>query len=175
MIVKNPPAKAGNTGETVSIPESGRSLGEGNGNPLHYSCLENPMDEGAWWATVHGVTKSWTQLSKFMEFMDGYIASRPTFVPITLGHPHPVLRSLDMWTLTLLPSTTPEATPTPTNHRLSGRGVLYETTCKSVLLNSRECQLLFFFPFSLSLIHSAPPPPSPRPPNPFLLCAFLLP
>ena len=54
-----------------------------------------------------------------------------------------------MWTLTLLPSTTPEATPTPTNHRLSGRGVLYETTCKSVLLNSRECQLLFFFPFSL--------------------------
>ena len=39
------------------------TVGEGNGNPLHYSCLENPMDRGIWWATVHGVAKSWTQLS----------------------------------------------------------------------------------------------------------------
>ena len=45
------------------IPESGRSLGEGNGNPLQYSCLENPMDRGAWWATVHGVAKSQARLS----------------------------------------------------------------------------------------------------------------
>ena len=45
------------------IPGSGRSPGEGNGNPLQYSCLENPMNRGAWWATVHGVTKSWTRLS----------------------------------------------------------------------------------------------------------------
>ena len=44
---------------------SGSSPGEGNGNPLQYSCLENPMDGEAWWATVHGVTKSWTQLSDF--------------------------------------------------------------------------------------------------------------
>ena len=43
-----------------SIPGSGRSSGEGNGNPLQYSCLENPMDGGAWQATVHGVAKSWT-------------------------------------------------------------------------------------------------------------------
>ena len=43
----------------------GRSPGEGNGNPLQYSCLENPMDEGAWWATVHGVSKSRTRLSNF--------------------------------------------------------------------------------------------------------------
>ena len=43
----------------------GRSPGEGNGNPLQYSCLENPMDRGAWWATVHGVAKSWTLLSDF--------------------------------------------------------------------------------------------------------------
>jgi len=43
----------------------GRSPGEGNGNPLQYSCLENPMDGGAWWATVHRVTKSWTRLSNF--------------------------------------------------------------------------------------------------------------
>jgi len=45
------------------IPESGRSPGEGNGNPLQYSCLGNPMDRGAWKATVHGVAKNWTQLS----------------------------------------------------------------------------------------------------------------
>ena len=48
-----------------SIPGSGRSSGEGNGNPLQYSCLENPMDGGAWWAAVHGVTKSQTRLSDF--------------------------------------------------------------------------------------------------------------
>ena len=48
-----------------SIPGSGKSPGEGNGNPLQYSCLENPMDGEAWWATVHGVTKSRTQLSDF--------------------------------------------------------------------------------------------------------------
>ena len=48
-----------------SIPESGRFLGEGNGNPLQYSCLENPMDGGAWEAAVHGVAKSQTGLSDF--------------------------------------------------------------------------------------------------------------
>ena len=46
-----------NAGDLGSIPGSGRSPGEGNGNPLQYSCLENPMDKGVWWATVHGVTK----------------------------------------------------------------------------------------------------------------------
>ena len=50
--------------ELVSIPGSGRYPGEGNGNPLQYSCLENPMDSGAWWATVHGVAKSQTRLSE---------------------------------------------------------------------------------------------------------------
>ena len=49
-----------NVGDPGSIPGSERSPGEGNGNPLRYSCLENPMDRGSWWATVHGVTKSWT-------------------------------------------------------------------------------------------------------------------
>ena len=48
-----------------SIPGLGRSPAEGNGNPLQCSCLENPMDGGAWWATVHGVAKSWTRLSDF--------------------------------------------------------------------------------------------------------------
>ena len=52
-----------NAGDSVSILGLGRSPGEGNGNPLQYSCLENPMDRGAWWATVHGVAKSWTRLT----------------------------------------------------------------------------------------------------------------
>ena len=52
-MVKNPPANQ----ETGSIPGSGRSLGGGNGNPLQCSCLENPVDRGAWWATAHGVAK----------------------------------------------------------------------------------------------------------------------
>ena len=59
-VVKSPPD---NTGDGGSISGSGRSPGEGNGNPLQYSCLENPMDRGAWQATVNGVPKSWTQLS----------------------------------------------------------------------------------------------------------------
>ena len=53
-----------NAGDLGSIPGSGRSPGEGNGYPLQYSCLENPMDRVAWQATVHGVTKSQTRLSK---------------------------------------------------------------------------------------------------------------
>ena len=56
-VVENPPANAGDVG---SFPGSGRSPREGNGNPLQYSCLENPTDKGAWWATVHGVAKNWT-------------------------------------------------------------------------------------------------------------------
>ena len=57
-------AFACNVGDLGSIPGSGRSSGEGNGNPLQYSCLENPMDGRAWWATVHRVAKSWTRLKR---------------------------------------------------------------------------------------------------------------
>jgi len=57
-MVKNSPANAGDTGDPGSIPESERSHGEGNGNPLQYSCLEHFMDRGAWRATVHGVAES---------------------------------------------------------------------------------------------------------------------
>ena len=60
LLVKNLPTKARDAG---SIPGLGRSAGGGIGNPLQYACLENPMDRGAWWATVHGVTKNQTQLS----------------------------------------------------------------------------------------------------------------
>ena len=63
LEIKNLPANAGDTRDSGSVPESGRSPGVGNGNPLQYTCLENPMDRGAWQATVYGVTKSWTRLS----------------------------------------------------------------------------------------------------------------
>ena len=59
-VVKNLPANSGDTGDLGSIPEKGRSPRGGNGNPLQYSCLVNPMDRGTWWATVHRVAKSWT-------------------------------------------------------------------------------------------------------------------
>ena len=59
-VVKNLPAKAGDEGDAGSIPGSGRSLGGGNGNPLHYSCLENSMDRGDWWVAVHEVPMSRT-------------------------------------------------------------------------------------------------------------------
>jgi len=62
-VVKNPPGNAGEAGDAGSIPGSERSPGEGNGNPLQYSCLEKPVDRGAWTATVHGVAKRQTQLS----------------------------------------------------------------------------------------------------------------
>ena len=58
-------ASAYNTADPGSIPGLGRFPGEGNGNPLQYSCLEDPVDWEAWWATVHGVAKSQTQLSDF--------------------------------------------------------------------------------------------------------------
>ena len=56
---KETTCQAGDTRDAGSIPESGRSPGVGNGNPLQYSCLGNLMDTGVWWATVHGVAKSW--------------------------------------------------------------------------------------------------------------------
>ena len=59
LVEKNPPADAGDVSDVGSVPGSGRSPGEGNDNPVHCSCLENPMDRGAWWATVHGVAESW--------------------------------------------------------------------------------------------------------------------
>ena len=59
-------ASAYNAGDPGSIPGSGRCPGEGNGNPLQCSCLENPMDGGAWWAIVQRVAKSWTRLNDFI-------------------------------------------------------------------------------------------------------------
>ena len=69
-------ASACSVGDPDAILGSGRSPGEGNGSPLQYSCLENSLDGGAWWATVHGVTKSWTRLSDFTFFHFGGLRSR---------------------------------------------------------------------------------------------------
>ena len=63
-MVKNPPANVGDIRDGSLIPGSGRSAGGGHGNPLQYSCLENPMDRGAWQATAHGVAKNQTQLKR---------------------------------------------------------------------------------------------------------------
>ena len=62
LVIKNPPANAGDTKDMGLISGLGRSHSGGNGNSLQYSCLENSMDRGAWWATVHGVEKSQTLL-----------------------------------------------------------------------------------------------------------------
>ena len=62
LVVKNPPANAGDTGDLSSIPGQGRSPRGGHGNPHQYSCLENPMDRGSWWVKVHRITKHQTRL-----------------------------------------------------------------------------------------------------------------
>ena len=64
LVVKNPPASGGDSRDVGLIPESGRSAGGGHGSPLQYSCLQNPLDRAAWWAAVHGVTKSRTRLKR---------------------------------------------------------------------------------------------------------------
>ena len=81
-----------NAGDLGSIPGLGRSFGEGNGNPLQYSCLENSMDRGAWRATIHGVTKSWMQLSNYIftfhfisQFLFISLPSRTIFVVQSLS------------------------------------------------------------------------------------------
>ena len=67
LVVKNSLANAGDIRDAGSIPDPGRSSGEGNGNPLQHSYPENPTDRGAWRATVHGVSKSWTWLSTWQK------------------------------------------------------------------------------------------------------------
>ena len=70
LEVKNPPANAGDTRDMASVLGLGRSPGGGHGNPLQYSCLENPLDRGAWWATVHTVARSRTWLSDLASTQD---------------------------------------------------------------------------------------------------------
>ena len=78
-MVKNPPANAGDTG---SVTGSERSPGRGNDNPLQYYCLEHLMVRGAWWATVHGVTKIWTRLTSQAQHNE-HMLPMVCFVPVT--------------------------------------------------------------------------------------------
>ena len=80
-------ASAYNVGEPGSSPGSGRSPGEGNGNPFQYSCLENPMDGGAWQTTVHGVPKNWTQLSNFTFSLLSYLNVSPELPLVCSAYP----------------------------------------------------------------------------------------
>ena len=88
VVVKNLPAYARDVRNAGSVPGLRRSPGEGNGSPLQYSRLENPMDRGAWWATVHRVTKSWTRLKRlsmhtpYRWLQDQEISSLLGLVPI---------------------------------------------------------------------------------------------
>ena len=89
-MVKNPPANARDIKDVGSIPGSGKSLGEGNGNPLQYSCLENPTDRGAWQATVHRVAEStrpsrWsTHICHYGIIQNYFTAKLPPAPPIHL-------------------------------------------------------------------------------------------
>ena len=85
LVVKNPSANAGDAGDPGSIPGSGRSPGEENGNPLQDSCLGNPMDRGAWWTTVHGVAKSQARLKRLST---AYIHSQTYICTHTHTHTH---------------------------------------------------------------------------------------
>ena len=80
LVARTVKASACNVEDLGSIPGSGRSFGGENGNPLQYSCLKNPMDRGAWWTTVHGITKSRTRLSDFTFTF--------SFFMVQLSHPY---------------------------------------------------------------------------------------
>ena len=82
-MVKNLPANAGDARDMSSIPGSGRSPGVGNGTPLQYSCLGNPMDRGAWRVTVNGAIKSQTRLSTHTHFKSGYIVDMSYCFPFS--------------------------------------------------------------------------------------------
>ena len=85
IVVKNPPTSAGDIRDMASVPGLGRSSGGGHGNPLQYSCLENPMDRGAWLATVHRVAKSQTQLKPLCTARNLIIVILIVFYIISVG------------------------------------------------------------------------------------------
>ena len=96
QLVKNPPAKAGDTRDTGSIPGSRKSPGRGYGNPLQYPDLENPMDRGVWWATVHRVTNSQTRLREHAHTHPG--AGGSDCPPCSLGWAgNPEIASFLVW------------------------------------------------------------------------------
>ena len=98
-VGKEPACNAGDTGVAGLIPRSGKAHGGVHGNPLQYSCLENPMDRGAWWAIVHRVTQSQTRLRRLS--MDAHTAQEDMgiklFVAVGAGQPDALLCPLLLW------------------------------------------------------------------------------
>ena len=84
LVVRNLPANARDIRDMDWIPGLGRTPGGGHGNPVQFSCLENPMDRGAWQATVHRITKSWTQLKRLSTLPAGDSAQLQVKVRFTL-------------------------------------------------------------------------------------------
>ena len=146
-VVKNPPDHAGDAGDAGSIPGSGRSPGGGNGNPLQFSCLENPMDRGAWRAKVHEVTKSQTQLSDWAP-MKSY-SNTGTHCDIWVYQWLTIRNHWLLWPL--LPSLVQNNSPPafalwilPSTELLS-RSVSYTSTIKgTVYFNERNAFILQF-------------------------------
>ena len=97
LVVKNPPTNGEDKRDVGSIPASGRSPGEAHGNPLQYSCLENPMDRRAWWAVVHSVTKSQTQLKQLSMHANAHVWFRTMKKEF---HPHALLKIWGGWWVT---------------------------------------------------------------------------
>ena len=89
-MATNPSANAGDMKDVGSIPGLGRSPGGGHGNPLQYFCLENPMERGAWWATVRGVAKSWTLLKQLSisTFSENKESGRQIRLQETISYKH---------------------------------------------------------------------------------------
>ena len=95
LVLKKPPARAGDIRDAGSIPGWGRFPGGGHGNPLRYSCLENPMDRAAGQATVHGVTKSRTRLKRLST--DAREATQAPQVALVVKNPSASAGDIEMW------------------------------------------------------------------------------
>ena len=102
LVAKNLPANTGDVRDSSSIPGSGRSPGVGNGNPLQYSCLGNPMDRGVWWARLHRVTTSRTRLKWLSMHTSKQELWSSEFPSISSSHLALVLYSQRIW-LALVP------------------------------------------------------------------------
>ena len=168
LVVKNPPANPGDVRDVDSIPGSGRSPGGGNGKPLRYSCLENPMDRGTWWATVHRVTNSWMWLKWLRTHVrSGYSVTDHAWNSVPSDNaipPGPVALinsvstdSCFLQSWLLLP-----------DHMCSILVTTFHGTCIWTCLSPPDCEVqesrnLFFFSFPCIPSASTAPPPASSP------------
>ena len=122
LAIKDLPANVADIRDAGWIPGSGRS--PGNDNPLQYSCLENPMDRGAWWATVHRFSQSWIQLNDLAHTPVGYLTNQTCHSLSPMLLPWPKVDQV-WWTTQTLPSVWPASAPAPQNsHSTQQRGWL---------------------------------------------------